>query len=134
MGQACPGSAFHHLSVCASHLRLPHPHHLRLRKDDTLCSSSLTSPVKPQRSSAACFQTETVRVTKATIIVFMSKEQKSHLGYDLEFRSVGTWCSVNSTEVFPRFVFYLSGRTERRGSALGQVSTRPCLHAGVRPE
>lgn len=54
-----------------------------------------------------CFQTETVRVTKATIIVFMSKEQKSHLGYDLGFRSVGTWCSVNGTEVFPRFVFIL---------------------------
>lgn len=46
-------------------------------------------------------------MTKATIIVFMSKEQKSHLGYDLGFRSVGTWCSVNSAEVFPLFVFIL---------------------------
>lgn len=107
MGQACPGSPFHHLSACASHLRLPHPDHLRLRKDNTLCSSLLTSPVEPQRSSAACFQTETVRVTKATIIVFMSKERKSHLGYDLGFRSVGTRSSVNGTEVFPGFVFIL---------------------------
>lgn len=127
LGRHVQAAPPHHLSVCASHLRLPHLDHLRLRKDETLCSSSLTSPVKPQRSPAACFQTETVRVTKATIIVFMSKEQKGHLGYDLGFQSVGTWCSVNSAEVFPRFVFILVDTQDGGDVLLVKLCSRACL-------